>query len=45
MVEQTLWSELTQMVDRRELKELAELNKREPKRMEYDADFRKASGL
>ncbi len=45
MVEQTLWSELTQMVDRRELKALAELNKREPKRMDYDADFRKASGL
>ena len=45
MIEQMLWSELSQMVDRRELRKLVQLNKREPKRIEYDADFRKASGL
>ncbi len=45
MVEQVLWSELSQLVDRRELKILAEKNRREPKRLDYDADFRKASGL
>ncbi|WP_428605253.1 TorD/DmsD family molecular chaperone [Sedimenticola sp.] len=45
MAEQALWSELEQRVDRRRLRELAELNRREPKRLDYDADFRKASGL
>ncbi len=45
MVEQALWSELEQLVDRRQLRTLAELNEREPKRLDYDADFRKASGL
>ena len=45
MTEQLLWSELAQLVDRRELKVLAEKNRREPKRLDYDADFRKASGL
>lgn len=45
MTEQLLWSELGSIVDRRRLRELAELNRREPKRLDYDADFRKASGL
>lgn len=45
MVEQALWLELEQLVDRRRLRELVELNRREPKRLDYDADFRKASGL
>ena len=45
VAEQVLLSELTQLVDRRRLRELAELNRREPKKLEYDADFRKASGL
>lgn len=45
MTEQALWSELEQWIDRRRLRELADLNRREPKRLDYDADFRKASGL
>ncbi len=45
MMEQALWLELEQLVDRRRLRELVELNQREPKRLDYDADFRKASGL
>lgn len=45
LMEQALWLELEQLVDRRRLRELVELNRREPKRLDYDADFRKASGL
>jgi TorA maturation chaperone TorD len=45
LTEALLWSELAQIVDRRRMRELAELNRREPKRLDYDADFRKASGL
>lgn len=45
LTESLLWSELSQFVDRRRLRDLAELNRREPKRLDYDADFRKASGL
>jgi len=45
LTERLLWLELSQLVDRRELKELAELNRREPEKMDYDADFRKASGI
>lgn len=45
MTEQVLWSELEQVIDRRRLRKLAELNQREPKRLDYDADFRKASGI
>jgi TorA maturation chaperone TorD len=45
MSEALLWNELAQFLDRRRLRELAELNRREPKRLDYDADFRKASGL
>ncbi len=45
MAEQLLWSELSTLADRRKMRELTELNRREPKRLDYDADFRKASGL
>lgn len=45
MMEQALWFELERLVDRRRMRELAALNQREPKRLDYDADFRKASGL
>lgn len=45
LTESLLWNELSQLVDRRRLRELAELNRREPRRLDYDADFRKASGL
>ncbi|MCU7919060.1 MAG: molecular chaperone TorD family protein [Candidatus Thiodiazotropha sp. (ex Epidulcina cf. delphinae)] len=45
ILEQALWAELVQIVDRRRLRELVELNQRRPKHLDYDADFRKASGL
>lgn len=45
MTEQALWNEMEQVLDRRRLRELAELNQREPRRLDYDADFRKASGI
>jgi TorA maturation chaperone TorD len=45
LTESLLWSELSRLVDRRRLRELVELNRREPRRLDYDADFRKASGL
>ena len=44
-VEQFLWQELAAISDRRRLKELVALNRRKPKKLDYDADFRKASGL
>lgn len=44
-VEQLLWSELARLVDRRHLRDLRDENHREPPRLDYDADFRKASGL
>jgi TorA maturation chaperone TorD len=43
--EQLLWSELALVAGRRQLRELAELNRRETPKLDYDADFRKASGL
>ncbi|ROR31964.1 TorD/DmsD family molecular chaperone [Inmirania thermothiophila] len=42
---QVIWSDLARLVDKRRLRELAALNAREPKKLDYDADFRKASGL
>lgn len=45
LTEQLLWTELASLVDRRRLRELVELNRREPKKLDYDADFRKASGI
>lgn len=45
MTEQALWGEMEQVLDRRRLRELAELNQREGRRLDYNADFRKASGI
>tara|TARA_R110002167_G_scaffold213760_6_gene418378 strand:+ start:3888 stop:4646 length:759 start_codon:yes stop_codon:yes gene_type:complete len=46
LVEQSLWVDLSAAVGSNEgLKKLAELNRREPPKLDYDADFRKASGL
>ncbi|MFQ5931128.1 MAG: molecular chaperone [Nitrospiraceae bacterium] len=45
LTEKVLWDDLAACTDRRRLKELAELNRREPVKPKYDADFRKASGL
>ncbi len=45
LTESLLWLEISQHTDRRKLRELAELNRREPKKLDYNADFRKASGL
>ncbi len=45
LTEQLLWTELAASADRRQLRELAQLNRREPRKLDYDADFRKASGL
>jgi len=45
MTGQLLWNELARVADRRQLQELAEQNNQEPPRLDYDADFRKASGL
>jgi TorA maturation chaperone TorD len=45
LIEQLLWSELTTLVERRKLRELAEMNRREPGKLDYNADFRKASGI
>ncbi|GAB4344395.1 MAG: hypothetical protein Kow006_00300 [Gammaproteobacteria bacterium] len=44
-IEQLLWSELAKCAGRQQMKELMELNRREPPKLDYDADFRKASGL
>ncbi|BCU06446.1 TorD/DmsD family molecular chaperone [Allochromatium tepidum] len=43
--EQLLWLALAEITDRRGLKELMAQNRREPKKLDYNADFRKASGL
>lgn len=45
LTEQLLWQRLSEVADRRALRELGVLNQREPKKLDYDADFRKASGL
>jgi TorA maturation chaperone TorD len=45
LTEQVLWADLIACADRARLKELAELNQRDPVKLDYDADFRKASGL
>lgn len=42
---QLLWTDIAAVADRRQLRALAELNRREPKTLDYNADFRKASGL
>lgn len=43
--ERLLWQEIGQMADRKRMKEILALNRREPVVLDYDADFRKASGL
>lgn len=45
LAERLLWHDLQALADRRRLKELQRLNRRAPVRLDYDADFRKASGL
>lgn len=45
LAEKVLWADLASCTDRRRLKELAALNRRAPAKLDYDADFRKASGL
>ncbi len=45
LAEKVLWTDLTAYTDRRQLRALAEQNRRKPVKLEYDADFRKASGL
>lgn len=43
--ERLLWQEIGQMADRKKMKEIFALNRRDPVILDYDADFRKASGL
>jgi len=45
LAERVLWHDLQALTHRRRLKELERLNRRTPARLDYDADFRKASGL
>jgi TorA maturation chaperone TorD len=45
LTESILWHDLRATSDRPRLKELERLNRRAPVRLNYDADFRKASGL
>lgn len=46
LVEKSLWYELADRVDSKdELNRLIGLNQRQPPKLDYDADFRKASGL
>ncbi|HED12254.1 MAG TPA: hypothetical protein ENI62_01100 [Gammaproteobacteria bacterium] len=45
LVGQLLWSDLAMLVDRKQLRQLQQANCREPKKLDYDADFRKASGI
>lgn len=45
LAEAVLWSEFEALADRKRLKEIAALNSRAPIVLDYDADFRKASGL
>ena len=43
--EQVIWYDVQQLAGRRKARELAALNSRPPVALDYDADFRKASGL
>lgn len=40
-----LWSDLQSLTDRKRFKQFVKLNTRSPVKLDYDADFRKASGL
>lgn len=43
--ERLLWQEIGRLADRKRMKEIVALNGRAPVVLDYDADFRKASGL
>ncbi len=43
--ERLLWQELNELADRKQMKKFVALNRRKPVVLDYDADFRKASGL
>ena len=45
LAEDTLWSELLEVAERKRIRQLVALNRRAPVKLDYDADFRKASGL
>ncbi len=45
LTEAVVWNEIEGMASRAQLRELSGLNQREPVKLDYDADFRKASGL
>lgn len=45
LAEAVVWDEVETMATRKQLRELSALNQREPVKLDYDADFRKASGL
>jgi len=45
LTEAVVWSELESTASRTQMRELSGLNQREPVKLDYDADFRKASGL
>ena len=45
LTEAVVWSEVESIATRAQIRELSGLNQREPVKLDYDADFRKASGL
>jgi putative dimethyl sulfoxide reductase chaperone len=45
LAEAVVWDEVQTIATRQQLRELSALNQREPVKLDYDADFRKASGL
>jgi putative dimethyl sulfoxide reductase chaperone len=45
LTEAVLWNELEPLASRSQMRDLAASNQREPVKLDYDADFRKASGL
>jgi putative dimethyl sulfoxide reductase chaperone len=45
LTEAVVWNEVENIATRAQLRELSGLNQREPVKLDYDADFRKASGL
>lgn len=45
LTEAVVWDEVESIANRQQLRELIALNRREPVKLDYDADFRKASGL
>ncbi|VAW19024.1 hypothetical protein MNBD_ALPHA12-1940 [hydrothermal vent metagenome] len=45
LAEAVIWDEVQTIATRQQLRELSAQNQREPVKLDYDADFRKASGL